>query len=111
MENTTQQTPSEPKNKTLMIVIGIIVIVLALIAIVAMSGKKQQPMVGNDRDLHGCIGSAGYTWSEEKQACIRPWEQTAQDAQVEQIKVQDSSDELSSIEKDLASTNIDSLDK
>lgn len=31
-------------------------------------------MVGNDRDSHGCIGSAGYTWSELKQDCIRVFE-------------------------------------
>lgn len=31
-------------------------------------------MVGNDRDEHGCIGSAGYAWSELKQECIRTWE-------------------------------------
>ena len=31
-------------------------------------------MVGNDRDEHGCIASAGYTWSELLQECIRPFE-------------------------------------
>ncbi len=30
--------------------------------------------VGGDRDGHGCIGSAGYTWSEVRQECIRPFE-------------------------------------
>lgn len=32
-------------------------------------------MVWNDRDEHGCIGSAWYTWSEEKNECVRPWEE------------------------------------
>jgi|GEM_PF-1529730 len=32
-------------------------------------------LVGGDKDIHGCIGSAGYSWCEEKQICIRPWEQ------------------------------------
>lgn len=32
-------------------------------------------MPGSDRDIHGCIGSAGYTWCEEKQKCLRPWEE------------------------------------
>ncbi|QAA80334.1 hypothetical protein EI546_00650 [Aequorivita sp. H23M31] len=27
--------------------------------------------VGNDKDKHGCISSAGYTWSELNQNCIR----------------------------------------
>jgi len=32
-------------------------------------------IVGNDIDENGCIGSAGYVWNEEKQECVRPWEQ------------------------------------
>jgi polar amino acid transport system substrate-binding protein len=32
-------------------------------------------MVGNDSDAHGCRASAGYSWCEEKQKCIRPWEE------------------------------------
>ncbi|WP_130413568.1 hypothetical protein [Fluviicoccus keumensis] len=30
--------------------------------------------VGADRDAHGCIGSAGYSWCERESACVRPWE-------------------------------------
>ena len=37
--------------------------------------KEQDNLVGNDRDEHGCIGSAGYVWCEEKEQCIRPWEE------------------------------------
>jgi ribonuclease HI len=33
-------------------------------------------MVGNDRDSHGCIGSAGYIWSDTAQKCVRPWEES-----------------------------------
>lgn len=33
-----------------------------------------EPIVGGDRDVHGCIGSAGYAWCEARQACERPWE-------------------------------------
>jgi len=32
-------------------------------------------MTGNDRDLHGCMGSAGYTWSAAKNRCIRIFEE------------------------------------
>jgi hypothetical protein len=28
-------------------------------------------VVGDDRDAHGCIGSAGYTWSKLKQECVQ----------------------------------------
>jgi hypothetical protein len=33
-------------------------------------------IVGGDRDEHGCIGSAGYSWCEFKQDCLRPWEES-----------------------------------
>ena len=36
--------------------------------------EPDQPMPGSDRDEHGCIPSAGYSWCESKQMCIRPWE-------------------------------------
>lgn len=32
-------------------------------------------VVGADRDEHGCIGSAGYSWCEEKNKCLRIWEE------------------------------------
>ena len=37
--------------------------------------NKTEPIVGGDKDSHGCIGSAGYLWCEEKQKCLRPWEE------------------------------------
>jgi len=35
--------------------------------------------VGCDRDEHGCIGSAGYSWCQEKQKCVRSWEENCSD--------------------------------
>jgi len=29
---------------------------------------------GGDRDKHGCLPSAGYTWCANTEACIQPWE-------------------------------------
>ncbi len=34
-----------------------------------------EELVGGDMDEHGCIATAGYIWSEEKQVCVRPWEE------------------------------------
>jgi len=42
---------------------------------IAQTVSSSTIMVGGDRDSHGCIGSAGYTWSESSQKCIRPWEE------------------------------------
>jgi hypothetical protein len=36
------------------------------------SGSGQ--LIGGQKDSHGCLGPAGYTWNEEVGACIRPWE-------------------------------------
>jgi len=35
----------------------------------------KEPVVGADSDSHGCKASAGYTWSELKQKCIRIFEE------------------------------------
>jgi len=31
-------------------------------------------LVGGDKTEEGCLGSAGYTWCDARQACERPWE-------------------------------------
>jgi len=43
------------------------------------SPTKEESMVGNDSDIHGCKGSAGYTWCEEKSKCLRVWEEPCVD--------------------------------
>ena len=35
---------------------------------------QDTPMVGDDRDEHGCIGSAGFTWSALRGECIQIFE-------------------------------------
>lgn len=37
--------------------------------------EKSENILGGDKDEHGCIGSAGYSWCEEKQKCLRTWEE------------------------------------
>ncbi len=36
--------------------------------------------VGSDRDPHGCIPSAGYSWCSSTKQCERPWELAQQHA-------------------------------
>ncbi|HHX4057105.1 hypothetical protein JAO10_18425 [Burkholderia contaminans] len=40
----------------------------------ASPAPPASPMPGSDRDSHGCIPSAGYSWCEQTQQCERPWE-------------------------------------
>ena len=42
---------------------------------VASSTVATSTLVGGDRDVHGCIGSAGYSWCQVKNKCLRTWEE------------------------------------
>lgn len=58
----------------------IVIIILAGILVYSYSRNNEKVVddnmiVGNDRDSHGCIGSAGYSWCEKSQKCIRVWEE------------------------------------
>ena len=39
-----------------------------------LTTPQQEMMVGGDRDEHGCIGSAGYSWSALRGECIQVFE-------------------------------------
>lgn len=41
----------------------------------ATTTQPNEPLVGGDRDAHGCIGSAGYTWCEGSKKCLRVFEE------------------------------------
>lgn len=36
---------------------------------------QQTPVLGGDKDAHGCIGSAGYTYSQIRKNCVRTFEE------------------------------------
>lgn len=50
---------------------------MAALFIAACSPQPETAVAktGSDRDAHGCIGSAGYSWSKVRGACIRLWEE------------------------------------
>jgi hypothetical protein len=47
---------------------------IALVALVA-GCVQPGPPIGGDRDEHGCLPAAGYSWCELKQKCLREWEE------------------------------------
>ena len=62
-------------------ILSICTLLLGLTFIMSCTSKAPAPqeekpanIVGGDRDDHGCIGSAGYKWSELLKDCIRPFE-------------------------------------
>ena len=51
-----------------------LIITLAIITILLISGCTGERPIGGDTDEHGCIGSAGYRWCDSLQECVRTWE-------------------------------------
>ncbi|MFL9833145.1 hypothetical protein [Chryseobacterium terrae] len=49
---------------------------------------------GSDRDSHGCIGSAGYTYSKIKKNCVRVFEQ---EIKINQLNPKNSSSSMAAI--------------
>lgn len=47
---------------------------MTLLFLVAAGCATKPALAGADRDVHGCIASAGYTWSSLENKCIRLWE-------------------------------------
>ncbi len=36
--------------------------------------QEQKQLIGGQRDEHGCLGPAGYSWDDSARACIRSFE-------------------------------------
>ncbi len=77
----------------------IILVVLALICVgiyLYQASKKtsgneannnpDNQIVGGDRDEHGCIGSAGYSWCALKNKCLRIWEENCDEQLAAEMK-------------------------
>ncbi len=47
----------------------------------------EEQLVGNDEDEHGCKASAGYSWCEIKQKCLRTWEEKCEEEIIEEAEV------------------------
>lgn len=41
----------------------------------SLAFAQKAPVVGGDKDVHGCKGSAGYTYSQLRNDCVRVFEQ------------------------------------
>lgn len=50
------------------------ILILSIGVISGCSGSQQSSIVGNDKDSHGCIASAGYQWCHKENSCVRSWE-------------------------------------
>ena len=54
--------------------LSLLCFVLFILTGCATLDSVSNSIVGNDKDIHGCIPSAGYSWCERTKQCERPWE-------------------------------------
>lgn len=72
MEPDTQKQARTPSKK----LIGIIVVIAIVLGAGAIYWRASQPfLIGGQKDSHGCLIAAGYSWCAARQDCERPWEQ------------------------------------
>lgn len=55
--------------------------IIAMMALTVFAACGPQT-IGGDKDEHGCLIAAGYSWCEAKQECIRPWEEPCEEAYI-----------------------------
>lgn len=56
---------------------GIIALTILLIIVVCLirCSESREKIIGGDKDEHGCLIAAGYSWNETRQKCVREWEE------------------------------------
>lgn len=52
----------------------IFIILLILIITFITACKTDDQPIGGQRDEHGCLGPAGYSWNETEKECVKSWE-------------------------------------
>lgn len=43
--------------------------------VILPANSDNAQIIGGDKDEHGCLGSAGYSWCQAKEKCLRTWEE------------------------------------
>lgn len=76
--------------KPIVIVLVVAALVVAAMAIVYLPRvlapesapvNTNQELIGGQKDVHGCLIAAGYSWCEPKQRCLRIWEEKCYEAE------------------------------
>ncbi len=81
------------KNEKLIFFRGVILIVIVLAVFYfyqwnflknqegdgLLNEKESKQLIGGEKDEHGCLVAAGYSWCESKNKCLRVWEEECSD--------------------------------
>jgi hypothetical protein len=81
-------------KKIIIAIIVLVVLVVGYFIIDGLNNNQVEPqIVGGDKDEHGCIGSAGYSWCEAKGKCLRVFEELCEDQLIDLVqKIKENSD-------------------
>ncbi len=52
---------------------SVVLIILLFMLLWMLAESYSQKAIGGETDEHGCLGSAGYTWNQTEQTCLREW--------------------------------------
>ncbi len=75
--------------KTWALILGIILIILAgFILYFNNTGNPDEPKIGEDNDEQGCLISAGYSYNESLNVCIREFDLDANDRKAVKIALE-----------------------
>jgi hypothetical protein len=68
--------------KKVLLISSLVLLVLIILFMVLYSSylkkldsKKSPDLIGGQKDIHGCLIAAGYSWCELKEKCLRTWEE------------------------------------
>ena len=61
-------------KKLILFVVALVMLGVLAVVYLPITPNEPAPKVGADRDAHGCIASAGYTYSVVRGGCVRVWE-------------------------------------
>jgi hypothetical protein len=75
------------KNKLTFIISLAISIILLITLLYCTYNVKKEPLIGGERDEHGCLGPAGYSYNETLGACVREWELDTTQREVAKIAI------------------------
>lgn len=91
------------KKRNTKIIWAIVITAVIAIAVYVVCCHKNQIM-GGERDEHGCLVAAGYSWCEARQECLRLWEEPC-DSILTYREAYDIADNSSCVEKGALSDN------
>jgi hypothetical protein len=60
-------------RNTIIIVAALVILAAVIYVLAASPFEKNDRLIGGQKDSHGCLAAAGYSWNETEKACVREW--------------------------------------